>query len=252
MKKILIFLIMLLVPFAVSAKEVEVPDMNLKMNLDDNWDIFTRDNLDNNPTLEEYGISKDDIMSLFKQGNIYIDALANDNDFEFFAIILNVGQMNNLANYTDEIINKELVPELKKELQKNYSNISIKIKEVGTYKYLIVEFYDSTTQKQLYKYYTVVNALGYNFQIQKKGKITDEEKKMLDDIVSTTEIKVEPSKANETKKVQDEIDNYNKKEENVKKSKEGSKNRIIIYVIIGAVVGGLSALLGLLSKKKNA
>ena len=85
MKKILFCLILLLFPFYVSAKEYSVKDLKLKMDFDDNWYVFTKDNLDDNEDIEKLGLSKEYVKSSFKNG-IFLDALLKDKSLEFVGL----------------------------------------------------------------------------------------------------------------------------------------------------------------------
>ena len=64
MKKILFLIIFMLFPFMVIAKNYNVNDLNLQLDLSDDYIVLTRDNLDNNEGLEKLGITKEYMKEL--------------------------------------------------------------------------------------------------------------------------------------------------------------------------------------------
>lgn len=53
MKKIVFSLLVLLVmPLMVSAASVDVPSADMSLNIPDEWYVFTRENIENNPDLD--------------------------------------------------------------------------------------------------------------------------------------------------------------------------------------------------------
>ncbi len=227
MKKILLLIISLF-PFLVMAKDYDIKDINLKFNVSDEWIAFTRDNLDNNKDLEDLGLTKDDLLPSYKLQGIYFDGIKDG--IELLVMVPNIKlEVNNLSHYSENVV-KETANELGKKLNTD---------KVGTYyakhKFATVNYFDSKTQLYIVNYYTVVNAKGYNFQIQKSTEITDEDIKSLEKIIDTVEIETLPG--------------YEKDET---KEKSFSFKNILIDALIGAAVGGLGALVLKLTKKKSS
>ena len=227
MKKILLLIISLF-PFLVMAKDYDIKDINLKFNVSDEWMVFTRDNLDNNKDLEDLGLTKDDLLPSYKLQGIYFDGIKDS--IELLVMVPNIKlEVNNLSHYSENVV-KETANELGKKLNTD---------KVGTYyakhKFATVNYFDSKTQLYIVNYYTVVNAKGYNFQIQKSTEITDEDIKSLEKIIDTVEIETLPG--------------YEKDET---KEKSFSFKNILIDALIGAAVGGLGALVLKLTKKKSS
>ncbi len=227
MKKILLLIISLF-PFLVIAKDYEIKDINLKFNVSDEWIVFTRDNLDNNKDLEDLGLTKDDLLPSYKLQGIYFDGIKDG--IELLVMVPNIKlEVNNLSHFSDDI-----VKDTAKELGKKFNT-----DKVGTYdakhKFATVNYFDSKTQLYIVNYYTVANAKGYNFQIQKSTEITDDDIKSLEKIIDTVEIETLPG--------------YEKDET---KEKSFSFKNILIDALIGAVVGGLGALVFKLTKKKSS
>ena len=238
MKKIVVFIMILLFPIFTLAKEYEASDINMKLDVRTDYIVFTRDNLDNNTDLVKLNIPKEYMEELMKNNNIYFDIIKNDVSYEILIVVPNTKlQFNNLVNATDSMLN-DLKNELVKKTGAEVSNV-YKAKN----NYIIVDYYDENTKYYIVNYYTVVNARGYNIQLQKGTEITNEERNDLKEIVDSIDIKVLDEYKNETDEMQERIDNYNKKPFDYK---------IIIYgAIIGALAGLISYAISVFIKKKK-
>ena len=238
MKKIVVFIMILLFPIFTLAKEYEASDINMKLDVRTDYIVFTRDNLDNNTDLVKLNIPKEYMEELMKNNNIYFDIIKNDVSYEILIVVPNTKlQFNNLVNATDSMLN-----DLKNELvKKTGAEVSSVYKAKNNY--IIVDYYDENTKYYIVNYYTVVNARGYNIQLQKGTEITNEERNDLKEIVDSIDIKVLDEYKNETDEMQERIDNYNKKPFDYK---------IIIYgAIIGALAGLISYAISVFIKKKK-
>ena len=230
MKKIVLLLAIMILPVICFAKEYQVDDINLKVGIPDDYIVLTRDNLKDNSDMKELGISEEYMVSAMNLGNIYLDIIAKDISYEILVIVPKIDiAMNTLANVSDSMLKEVL------EAMKEKTGATIGSVYKSNYNYTMVEYYDSKMNYNIVNYYTVVNAKGYNIQLQKKGTITEEEKNNLKNIVDSVNIKV--------------LDQY---KEN--KKTEGTKSfnwkKVIIGTIVGAAAGGVGSTIGLLIKKK--
>ena len=240
MKRIILFLTIILLPTIIYAKEFEAKDINLKADIRDDFYVFTRDNLDNNTDLSKLGISKSYLEETMKKNNIYMDVLKKDVSYEILVVVPSkVLAFNNLSNATDSMLE-----ELREELVKKTGATVSKVYK-GNHNYIIVDYYDKNTDYYIVNYYTVVNAKGYNVQLQKKSAITEEERKDIKEFVDTIKITILDEYRNETSTaVQKKIENANKKDFNY--------TNVIIGAIIGAVIGLISYIIGLVIRKKKS
>ena len=232
MKKIFVFLSILLFPLFIFAKEYEVADINLKVDIPDSFMAFTRNNLDNNADLEKLSITKDYLKEVMDKSNIYLDIIKNDISYEILVVVPGTKlAFNNLSNATDTML-ESLKEEIVKKTDAKIANVY-----KAKHNYILVDYYDEKTGYYIVNYYTVVNASGYNFQLQKKSIITEEEKNELKEIVDSVEIKV--------------LDEY--KDDEVKDTKKGFDFKNIIYgAIIGAASGLLYYVITIIIKKKKS
>lgn len=244
MKKVLLFLVLLLFPIFVYAKEYEVKDIDLKISFDDDWYVFTRDNIKDNELLDDFNVTYEYIDDIFKTNSIYVDAMPKDISIEFFVMVVPTPGMNNLSNYPDGLLEKDFKKELEMQLKNKFKDISIKFTTINGIKYAEASFYDPNAQAYLYKYYTVINAKGYNFQIQSDKKITESEKQILRKIVESSNVKVNILYKNESKEVQEEIKKYENKN-------NGRMIRIIVYIVVGALAAFFGGITKGMKSKQN-
>lgn len=240
MKKILFALLIFMMPIFVFAKEYSIKDINLKMEIDDNyWNVFTRDNYKDNELLKSLGVTNEYMENYFTQNNAYVDALPKNYGLDLVVNTSTDGvNINNLHNYPDSFVD-----DVKKEITKRVDDPICNVYKRGNYTFLNIYFYDKTNNYYIYRYYTIVNHLAYNFHLQKKTEITDEEKNELKKIIDTVEIEEKEEYKEETPAMKREIENYN----NPKKWWQN----ILIDAIIGAVVGGLAGLVLKVVKNKK-
>ena len=227
MKKILVFLSILLFPLFIFAKEYEIEDINLKFNISDDYIIFTRENLDSNTDLTKLNIDKDYLKEIMDKNKIYADIIKNDITHEILVIVPGTKiAFNNLIDATDTMLN-ELKEEVVKKTGAETSNVY-----KAKHNFIVVDYHDEKTGYYIVNYYTVVNSKGYNFQLQKKSAITEDEKNDLKDFVDSVEIKV--------------LDEY-------KDNKNTFDFKNVLYgALIGAATGLLYYVIAMFIKKKKS
>lgn len=240
MKKRYLLLLIMFLPFLVFAKDYEISNINLKFSIDDNWDVFIANNLDKD-LIDKYGLTKEEMEYSMSNQNVYVDAVSNNQKIEFFVIIPDVNlEIHNLSNYPDG-----LVMETSKELAKTVNTDNYSQYSSTKHKFAVLNYKDEKNGYYVINYYTIVNAKGYNFQFQKSNEITKEEINDFSKIIDTIEISSLEEYKNESEELQKEIDEYNRSGFNWK--------NILIDALIGGAVGGISAvILKLLKRKKEA
>ena len=239
MKKILCLLIslVLFIPVNIYGKTIDLSEINLTIDFNDDWYVFTRYNLDGNKDLETLGVTKDYMEKFFNENEAYIDASPKELGADFILRIKAVEEMNNLSNYPDDMVN-----EVAKEVGKLVSSTDYKIYNSGKNKYAVVKYYDETSKYNILTYYTVVNAQGYTFQIQKQGDITQTDETNMKTIMDSATFNVLDKYKNESEDVQKELDNVGKKDFNIK--------NILIYAGVGALIGIIATVISTRNNKK--
>lgn len=238
MKKIVLLLAIMILPFICFAKTYQIDDINLKINIPDNYIVLTRDNLKDNAEMKELGINEEYMTNTMNINNIYMDILAQDLSYEILVMVPKITlTINNLSNLNDNLLN-EVLNATKEKVHADKGSIY-----KSKYNFAVVEYYDSNMKYNIVNYYTVVNAKGYNFQLQHMGNIKEEDKLALKEIVDSVDIKVLDEYKNESSNTQDIINKSSKSTFNWK--------RVIIGTIVGGVIGGLGSILGLIIKKRK-
>ena len=239
MKKILCILIgfMLFIPISIYGKTVDLSEVNLSIDFNDDWYAFTRYNLDGNKDLETLGVTKAYMENFFNENEAYIDASPKELGTDFILRIKPVEDMNNLSNYPDNI-----VKEVAKEISKLVSSEDYKVYNNGKIKYAVVKYYDEASKYNILTYYTVVNAQGYTFQIQKQSDITQTDETNMKTIMDSATFNVLDKYKNESEDVQKELDNVGKKDFNIK--------NILIYAGVGALIGIIATVISTRNNKK--
>lgn len=239
MKKVLCLLIslVLFIPVNIYGKNVDLREINLTIDFNDDWYVFTRYNLDGNKDLETLGVTKDYMENFFNENEAYIDASPKELGTDFILRIKSVEDMNNLSNYPDDV-----VKEVAKEVSKLVSSEDYKVYNNGKTKYAIVRYYDETSKYNVLAYYTVVNAQGYTFQMQKQSDITQTDETNMKTIMDSATFNVLDKYKNESEDVQKELDNVGKKDFNIK--------NILIYTGVGALIGIIATVISTRNNKK--
>lgn len=239
MKKVLCLLIslVLFIPVNIYGKNVDLSEINLTIDFNDDWYVFTRYNLDGNKDLETLGVTKDYMENFFNENEAYIDASPKELGTDFILRIKPVEDMNNLSNYPDDV-----VKEVAKEISKLVSSTDYKIYNSGKNKYAVVKYYDEASKYNILTYYTVVNAQGYTFQIQKQSDITQTDETNMKTIMDSATFNVLDKYKNESEDVQKELDNVGKKDFNIK--------NIFIYAGVGALIGIIATVISTRNNKK--
>lgn len=239
MKKVLCLLIslVLFIPVNIYGKNVDLREINLSIDFNDDWYVFTRYNLDNNKELESLGLTKEYMENFFNENGAYIDASPKELGTDFILRIKSVEDMNNLSNYPDDV-----VKEVAKEISKLVSSEDYKVYNNGKNKYAIVRYYDETSKYNVLAYYTVVNAQGYTFQMQKQSDITQTDETNMKTIMDSATFNVLDKYKNESEDVQKELDNVGKKDFNIK--------NILIYAGVGALIGIIATVISTRNSKK--
>ncbi len=231
-KKILgaLALLFVLSPMVVSAKTYNVDD-NMSVDLDNKlWYVFTRDNIKDNPDLDELGITYEYMNDTFNKNQMYLDATIfyeNGNDFmELLVRKSENDKVMNLTNYSNDD-----VLELAKELAKKTGSTDYDVYE-NDYKFVRSKYVDKNIGYYIIEYSTIVNGINYTMTMQKTTEFDESEEYFVETIVNSTKFNVD---------------------ETLKEPKSSIDwNQVISKGIVGAVTGAIIGLVyGIFTKKKN-
>ena len=183
MKKYLVYLLLLFIPFTVFASEYKVDDATVSLN-DDAWMVFTRDNLKDNENLKKLGISEEYVMHTLISQSAYLDAITFDQDInilEFFVFIKEVPVNKNLHTFTEEELEgskNSLIDKYSTTLSVDKSKVNIELHSLNNYSYFTIKY--SQQGLQVKDFFTVINGKAYTFKFQKAQGLYEYEDKMED------------------------------------------------------------------------
>lgn len=218
-------------PVTAYAETYRMNGTDLSIQVDDTiWYVFTRDNLENNPELEELGVSYDAIHSIFYDNDAYMDAVLYYGDegyIEFF--IRKTPQTSglvNLSNYSQEDVTKFAAAFAEQHNIQEYSVYE------NQYKFAKMEYFDSNAEMYLCEFITVVNKENYTFTFQSTFEFGDFEHEQIDTIIDSIVFDVDTT---------------------LKEPKNSSMGESVLKnTLIGAISGGIAGgLIALFNKKKK-
>jgi hypothetical protein len=228
--------VLLLLPATVCASPYLPGDTDISVSVDDSiWYVFTRENIENNPELDELGIAYNTIHSVFYDNGAYLDALLffGEKDYVEFLIYKEAGDADDpvqMSNYSDKEI-QQLGERLAKETHAENPEIVQK----GTHKFIELNYYASELEYYTVTYYTIVNRQYYTLTFQSPTQFTQDQKDEIAKVMDTVSFRVDLSL----------------KEPKGKDSDDSVLTGAIGGAIGGAVLGGISALVAKNKKKKQ-
>ncbi len=253
MKKLLyaVICLLLVMPIKICGETIDIKDINLKIELGDDWHVLTRDNLTNNKDLELFESDEKDMGKYFQDNDAYIDSLYKDSLLEFTIFLDKIEGINFLTNYPDSYVKL-----FAKNSAEDVSSKDYGIYNSGKYKFAKYKFYDKKTEVYYLTYVTVFNNKVYCFQLSDYEKLTDEQGALLENILDTLEVKILDEYKYEDEETQKAIDNGDEsyfldEEEDDTTLKRRIISKIFNYVVIPCIVVLVPSLIAKVFDKKK-
>lgn len=220
----IILCLMVFMPVSVYAETYHLGGTDISIQVDDSsWYVFTRDNIKDNPELDELEISYDTIHDILYNNKAYMDALLLQDGGEYVELFVRKKPLDtvigNLSNYKDSEVQK-----FAKELAAKYDDITYSVYK-NTYKFAKLEYIDQGYY--LCEFVTVVNKDNYTLTFQSTSPYTDEEYTQIMNIVDSVRFDVDTS------------------------IKEPITFNVVEATIHGAIIGGIVGLVVAIIKKKK-
>lgn len=187
MKKIFtcfLFMVVVMLGFTISAnaKKYSLDGTDISILLDDTrWYVFTRDNIYNNPELDELGITYDYLYNFMHNNQIYLDAALlyedDSNNLELIIRKKKIDKIKNLSDYSNDEAMKlaeELADKQNADIYYIYEN---------DYKYIYLRYYEKGYN--VVDYCTVINGESYTLTVQKSTTFTPDDLYEIERIVDT-------------------------------------------------------------------
>lgn len=241
MKRIISILSVILVvclafPLTTYAKTYTMSDTDISISVDDSsWYVFTRDNLQNNSELKELGIESNVMRDILENNMAYMDAFVFYEDGDYIELLIRKTKIENsftnLSNYSYEEVLElaELLGE--RQNTKNYSVYE------NQYKFVKLEYFDSTYDYYICEFLTMVNKDNYTLTFQSPSAFTNSERDEIQNIVDSVKFDIDSSM-----------------EELIPTASEAQSvpsvfEQAVETGITGAISGGLLAIMALLFRK---
>jgi len=222
----------LLIPMTAYAETYYMSDTDMRISIDDSlWYVFTRDNIKDNPELEEVGISYDNMCDILYNNQAYMNAAVFYEDGEFLELFIRKKTLDsgiaNLSNYDNDRI-----MEMAKELADRQNAEDYCVYE-NQYKFIKMEYFDANFSYYVCEYITVVNRDNYTLTFQSEKPFDQWEYEEIGQIVDSIHFDVDPS---------------------IKEKKtDSSYDNILVKTVCGAIAGGAAgAVVGFVNKKKKS
>lgn len=196
MKKIyvaVITILLLVIPFGVYAEEYNFRGLTVSFN--DEWDVFTKENISGNAKLKEYGTTEEFMLDMFEKQNVYCEAILEDLDdqkdtLDGYIQIFSLGSQK--INYND--LDDEEIIKSGKSLSEGTTVDNIDAVTIGNNKYATFEYETNiesngvTGTFNVLQYYTIQDGVLYSFKFQKYNPISYEDKAYVKEVLETASI----------------------------------------------------------------
>lgn len=218
-------------PITASAQTYAPSDTDVSIQVDDSyWYVFTRDNIENNPELEELGVSYEAIYDILYENHMYMDALLIYQDGDYVEFFVRRKELDtdlvNLSNYSDKDVQTFADTLAEKQGADEYAIYE------NQYKFCRSEYHDAELGFYVCEYITVVNKNSYAFTFQSPTQFDDAEYEEFKKIIDTVQFEIDPS---------------------LKEPKRSSGwEKVLVKAISGGIAGGAVGLIfSLINKRKK-
>ena len=184
-----------------AGKTIEISDLGIQCAIPDYFSyILTRDNIKSDADVSSFGMTKDQILNLFKENNIYLDAFTEDFGTDLIISMAPNSTTGDFSEYGDSILNSlgnAVVENLKTV---GYSNIVCEVYHHTDTLFLKFEYSMPSGSDYSYsiQYYTVMNSQEISFTISFMTKPTASEKTIIKGVVDSAVFKNAPVKESES------------------------------------------------------
>ena len=184
--------VFLLFNVGANAASFAISGTDISVEVDDAvWYVFTRDNIKDNPELEELGLTYEYMNGVFNDNKAYMDAVLFYDDGNFMELLIRKTESTdgtvNLSNYSDDEV---------LDLAKTYAE-KVGAKDYSVYKtqqkFAKVDYYDANYKYYMSEYITVVNKDIYVVTFQSTVEYDEEMNEEIAEILESVRFDVDTS-----------------------------------------------------------
>lgn len=222
----------ILLPVAARAETYNLGDTDMTIEVDDSrWYVFTRDNLENNSVLAEFGLSESEIYDDLCSLGAYMDAVWINSkgrlvELFVFKTPLSEDDPVNMSHYSDrelEEVAESMVAERESAECSIYEN---------DYKFLKLDFFDEEGGYYIHRFLTVVNRELYALSFQSSTPFSDTQLEEFERIVDSIYFAVDTSMKEP-------------------RAQSSGWQEVLEHSIVGLIVGVFSVIIGAATNKKK-
>ena len=189
----LILCLAALFPVTGSAEEYPLGHTDIRLSVDDTaWYVFTRENIENNPELEELGISYQVVYDLLYDNQAYLYAIVFQESGRYMELFVRKktldSGMGNLSNYKDQ----EVLDLAKRVAARNTDDADCSVYK-NQYKFAKLEYLDPNYHSYICEFITVVNTDNYTLTFQSLSQFTAADHREIQQIVDSIHFDVDPT-----------------------------------------------------------
>ena len=171
-RKLLLFflLILLLTISAHAAGTVRLDDLGMSLSIPEGYTVITRNMAPDDPALAIFDMDSDGVTKLLEDGDIYLDLMNEDPDFEF-SVTSVPNEVKSMARFDDETLDS-----MEDTLKEQYQSAGLTVREVehlfngqAVFSRSLVSGEQGSEQIQLLRYYTVHNYHAIDLTLQYWG-----------------------------------------------------------------------------------
>lgn len=221
------------------ATKFTLTETDATININDaEWYVFTRGNIDNNPEIEEVGMTYNGMHSLFYDNSTYLYSVLffYESDKVIELLLTKNASHDGVANLTQ--FSDDDVMYLAKEVAGRFdTEVDYSIYKKSEYKFIELDWKDSSTGFIVNQYITIINGENYTFTFRSETEFEAEDINYFEAIVNSIEFDIDPNIQNTVKTFQTDSSIW---------------DNVLTKTIGGAVVGGgAAAAVAIINKMKK-
>lgn len=189
--------LLLAIPFNISvfaaSNTYKMDELGLEVSFPSDFTVITEDISSSDPIFDRLGTTKSALISQFKSGNIYMNAIPNNSSTEEIVVTMTNGVFDNLSVFSDGTL-KTLASSLTKE----YENYGITVTKYDIYqhsqaKFIRIYFTDIANSAYGLQYYTNYGAKAMNFTMRSyNGPISSRQESTIKTVVDSIKYNTDP------------------------------------------------------------
>lgn len=173
-------------PAHAASETYFLDELGMSIDIPKEFDVFTRDIKSNDPLLNEYGITKQDLQYMY-DGNFYIDAWDIENFYELI-VTMSPASLEDYNDFSESKMNT-MISELPAEYERNgVTCIEMDIYDHSQTKFVRAHISQLDGSDLVYslQYNTVINGNGINITLHSyDGQIGSSEKALMKEIIDS-------------------------------------------------------------------